>query len=290
MVFRRCLEDCSENIEMPQSHDTAQFLWVEGKLSKLEQLCLASFLYHGYTVHLYTYGEVSGVPAGVVQIPGHEILPANQIFLAPGVNGESYASFADFFRYELLAQRGGWWFDMDMVCLRRLPPPMHLTFASTWEGIYGEPASNCAIWCKPGDSQIIELSRRAKALVKTGNVSFGSLGPFLVQALVRERGLEAHIAPWHEFCPYPWRMVYRLALKTPFAYLKDRVRLIKHLAWQLVSPTFRAGYIRPNSRTLHLHNEIWKSSGLDKNERYFHLSPVERLKNRYLAGAQFSDA
>lgn len=268
---------------MSQSFDIAQFLWVEGRLSTLERLCLASFLHHGYTVHLYTYGEVQSVPDGVVQCNGDEIIPREKLFLGRGVSGESYATFADLFRYELLAQRGGWWFDMDMVCLRRFPPPRQLTFASTWEGVWGEAASNCAIWCLPGDPHIVELSRRAQKKHAIGELSFGALGPFLVQALVQERKLQAHMAPWYEFCPYPWRMISRLALPTPRAYLQDRLRMVKHLLWQQYSPLFRAGYVRSGSRTLHLHNEIWKASGLDKDSRYFFLSPIERLKQRYLA-------
>ena len=31
------------------------------------------------------------------------------------------ATFADIFRYKLLYERGGWWVDLDLVCLRRLP-------------------------------------------------------------------------------------------------------------------------------------------------------------------------
>lgn len=262
-------------------YDTAQFLWVGGPLSTLERLCLASFLHHGYAVHLYTYDEVSGAPEGVVKIKGEEILPRSKVFLAPGVRGKSYASFADLFRYELLALRGGWWFDMDMVCLKHLPPPTQLTFASTWEG-HAAPASNCAIWCEPGDPHIIELSKRAHSIVKNGDVSFGSLGPFLLQDFIRERSLEAHVAPWTEFCPYPWRMVHRLAFENYSDYLKDRARIVKHWIWQQFSSTFRAAYVRPNSRTLHLHNEIWMAAGFDKDRRYFFLSPIERLKGKYL--------
>ena len=33
----------------------------------------------------------------------------------------SYAGFANFFRYELLRKRGGWWVDLDTICLRPFP-------------------------------------------------------------------------------------------------------------------------------------------------------------------------
>jgi hypothetical protein len=268
---------------MTELYDTAQFLWVEGPLSTLERLCLASFLHHGYTVHLYSYGVVTGVPEGVVQISGEEILPKESLFSAPGVAAQSYASFADLFRLELLRQRGGWWFDMDTVCIRHLPPPKQLTCASTWEGEWGQCAVNCAIWCLPGDPYLKELSLRAQSIIQSGEVAFGSLGPFLLQALIRENNLEVHVAPWTEFCPYPWRMIARLALLGPLEYAKDRIRIVKHLFWQLISPNFRAGYVRSTSRTLHLHNEIWKSSQLDKDGHYFYFSLIEKLKRKYLS-------
>lgn len=130
---------------------------------------------------------------------------------------------------------------------------------------------------------------RAQSIIQSGEVAFGSLGPFLLQALVRESNLEAHVAPWTEFCPYPWLVVSRLALLGPMEYAKDRIRIVKNLLWQLISPTFRAGYVRPRSRTLHLHNEIWKLSKLDKNGCYFYYGPIEKLKGRYLPAHEVAD-
>lgn len=268
---------------MTQLYDTAQFLWVEGPLSTLERLCLVSFLHHGYTVHLYTYGEVTGVPEGVIQISGEEILPRERVFTAPGVQAQSFAAFSDLFRYELLVQRGGWWFDMDFVCLRHDPPPKRLRFASTWEGEYGECANGCAMWCLPNDSHMIALRDRCEERLNAGETSFGSVGPFLIQAYVKANGLESFVSPFWEFCPYPWRLVHRLALKGPTQFAKDLFREIKHRVWEIVDPVFKAGYIRPQSRAIHLHNEIWKASGLGKDSDYFAWCRIEMLKRRYLA-------
>jgi hypothetical protein len=196
--------------------------------------------------------------------------------------GQSFASFADLFRLELLLQRGGWWFDMDMVCIRHLPPPKQLTFASTWEGEWGQCAVNCAMWCLPGDPCLNELGLRAQSIIQSGEVAFGSLGPFLLQALVCENNLEAHIAPWWEFCPYPWRLVHRLAQRNTKAFVIDQFRAVKHRSLQLIDPLFKAAYVRSGSRALHLHNEIWKASSLGKDEAYFPLCPIERYKRQYL--------
>jgi hypothetical protein len=50
-------------------------------LSKMEQLCVKSFIDHNLEYHLYTYGEVKNIPEGVIVKDGNEILPASyQIF------------------------------------------------------------------------------------------------------------------------------------------------------------------------------------------------------------------
>ncbi len=57
-----------------------QSLWIGKELSKIEQLCIASFIYHGCVFHLYTYEKVANVPAGVVLMDANEIIP-KKIFL-----------------------------------------------------------------------------------------------------------------------------------------------------------------------------------------------------------------
>ena len=95
-------------------------LWVGGGLSALERLCIRSFCAHGHEFHLYHYDELHNVPRvdGFRVINGEEILPRTAIFRYR--RHGSLAGFADHFRWELMRQCGGWYADMDMVCLRPL--------------------------------------------------------------------------------------------------------------------------------------------------------------------------
>ncbi|MGL1902919.1 MAG: glycosyltransferase [Fibrobacterales bacterium] len=93
-----------------------QTLWIGNPLSKLEQLCLTSFIKNGHEVHLYTYGDVGNVPEGVVVKDANEIVPQSEIFT---YYKGSYAGFADWFRWEMLYKVGGYWVDTDMVCLKK---------------------------------------------------------------------------------------------------------------------------------------------------------------------------
>lgn len=92
-----------------------QTLWIGDALSRLERVCLASFVHHGHPVELYTYGEIRGVPPGVRIRDANEIVPSDKVFTY--FNG-SFAGFADLFRWKLLYDRGGCWIDTDMLCIR----------------------------------------------------------------------------------------------------------------------------------------------------------------------------
>ena len=83
-----------------------QGLWIGPELSVMEQLSIASFLRNGHEYHLYVYDELSNVPRGTVIKDASEVLPPSQIFQYK--QNQSYAGFANFFRYKLLLERGGW--------------------------------------------------------------------------------------------------------------------------------------------------------------------------------------
>ena len=111
--------------------EPVHMLWIGERLSALERLACASFLDHGHPLHLWTYGPVAGVPEGTTVCDATEVLPRSAIFRygpETGPGAGSLAGFANLFRYRLLLERGGWWADSDVVCLRR-PNPLHAAAA-----------------------------------------------------------------------------------------------------------------------------------------------------------------
>lgn len=96
--------------------DTIQSLWIGERLSRLEILSIRSFLANGHDYHLYVYSDVEGIPEGVTVKDANAILSESLIFRSQG----SLSIFADWFRQELLHACGGYWADMDMVCLKPL--------------------------------------------------------------------------------------------------------------------------------------------------------------------------
>lgn len=97
-------------------------LWMEGPLSFLEQLCVASFRDAGHHVVLYHYGEVTGVPEGIEMADAETILPRTN-FLAHERTG-SPALHSDLFRYHMLDKTGDMiWADTDAYCVKRFETP-----------------------------------------------------------------------------------------------------------------------------------------------------------------------
>ena len=103
-------------------------LWIGPTLSKMELLTIKSFLRHGHEFHLWVYDKIqTPLPKEVVLQDANKIIPRKRIIkkadtdLECGVGKGSFSSpFSDLFRYKLLYEKGGYWVDMDVTCLRPL--------------------------------------------------------------------------------------------------------------------------------------------------------------------------
>lgn len=93
-----------------------QSLWVGDKLSQMEQYSIKSFLNTGHEYHLYTYNKIKGIPKGVKIKSGNKIMPKKDIFKMQ----DTFLPFSDIFRYKLLYEKGNYWVDLDMICLKKL--------------------------------------------------------------------------------------------------------------------------------------------------------------------------
>jgi hypothetical protein len=97
--------------------DEVRGLWIGDRLGTFQRLCVQSFLDHGHAFRLFTYGHIEGVPDGAIVEDGSSVLAPG--LLQPFLDGKgALAHFADWFRWELLRQRGGYWVDMDVICIR----------------------------------------------------------------------------------------------------------------------------------------------------------------------------
>lgn len=238
---------------MSGTHDIVQGLWIGSRLSALEQLSISSFLAHGHIYHLYAYEPLDNVPEGTVVKDANEILPAGRIFRYP--NGGSFAGFSDFFRFKLLLERGNWWVDTDMVCLRPFDFPDPIVICSD-RSQNGCRSISTGVLKFPAGSAAMATATRICDLKDPASLVYCEIGPDLIKWLVPRFSLEPFVQEPEVFCPIPWH---------------ERASLAKP-----------GGQPPVGAYALHLWNEALGADRFDKDGRYPAGSLYERLKSAYL--------
>lgn len=256
---------------------TVLMFWHGPALSRMEQLAIASFRHHGHPVDLYVYDEPRGVPHGACIRDAGEILPREALFTHRRTG--SVAVFADWFRYRLLAERGGIWSDMDVACLRPIDYPQAEIFG--WEdercvnnAILGLPAGHAlARWlagCCESPNRILpydnwrlrlrKLRRRHLQGDRRERVRWGELGPKGLTAAARHLGYLDRALPRTHFYP------------------------VRSADWRVLFEPTRGGLLPwgDESRAVHLWNNMAaQAAHFNKNARFAAESPFERLCERY---------
>ena len=251
-----------------------QSLWVGDSLSTIERLAISSFLKNGHDFHLYTYETVNNVPQGTTLKNAREICEFDDsIKISQGFGKGSYAPFADYFRFQLLAKKGGWWVDLDVVCLKTFRGLPDAVVATSFEVPEGD-MPNCNVLAFPLGHWFPE------ACVKRWKDSFSenfqyALGVEIVKSVIRENNAEDLLLPHDVFNPISWRHVRYLLQKQESIWTKTGIK-------RLLGMTEPVGKISNNSRAIHLWNEGWRQGGYDKNAIYSKDSIFEILKQRYL--------
>lgn len=113
--------------------DTIFGIWIGPRLSTMERLSISSFLHHGHRFELYTYGHVENVPEGTLMCDAASIFPESRIWR--GSTG-SVAEFVDHMRWKILADLGGFYVDLDTICIRPFEFQEAVVFGSQFPGSY----------------------------------------------------------------------------------------------------------------------------------------------------------
>ncbi|CAN5673865.1 glycosyltransferase [soil metagenome] len=216
-----------------------QSFWYGGELSPYEVLCLKSFLDHGHGFKLYTYKEFE-VPIGVQRCDANEVLPESTVFFYkhyPEVG--SIAAFANQFRYALLSKFGGWWVDMDMICLAD-----DIQAFETFYALEKPGRVNSAMLRFPAEHEaMIDCLKQAEALGH--DVGFGVTGPTLCTSVFSKLDMLDR-AQEPELC-YPIKWSEYLRVFDP----KSRTALEQ---------------LTKNSAAVHLWNELIRRGRFDKQK------------------------
>ncbi|HEX8184446.1 MAG TPA: glycosyltransferase [Blastocatellia bacterium] len=235
-------------------NEIIQGLWIGTALSVMERLSVSSFLKNGHEYHLYVYDDLKHVPEKTVIKDANEILPASMIFEYK--HSKSYAGFANFFRYKLLLERGGWWVDTDVVCLKPFDFQDEYVFAS--EKIDDNQFVNNGIIKAPAASEIMSYCEQVCAAKDNDNLAWGETGPRLLTQAVRRFSLGSYVTGHQVFCP--------------FGYLE----------WQKALDAANGFAFDQSTYAVHLWNEMWRRDDKDKDAFYDPYCLYEQLKRKYL--------
>jgi hypothetical protein len=237
--------------------ETVNMMW-SGDLTSMERMCIGSFIRHGYRVELYTYNDLTGVPAGTVIRDASTVVPQDYV-----ANFQNPQNFSDYFRYCLLARTGGWWMDCDVYCLRQMHFPTDYVFglAGTDPELY-----YAGMMRVPAGSELMRDAANYVFTIDTMATSYQHIGPELLSRLVQEKGLRRYVYPTEVFDPTRCWNVSRL-----------------------VDPIYDCDLSK--SMTVHLGNAAWESGPqsqfqpvrLMKHARY----PVDCLYERMRSGLAY---
>ena len=212
-------------------------LWIGSELSSIELLTITSFINNGHEFNLWVYDEITTpLPDGVKLQMASAIIPEDQVFSYKNKNqfghGKgSFAGFSDIFRYKLLFDKGGWWVDMDVCCLK----PFH------FKGQY--------------------LFRKHHLLPAVGNIMKCPKGSAVMKACYEEAiaTVQAENTDWHK--PITILNKYIEQFK-----LEDNIRSISNTDnWSDIVPLLNAKDISlPDWHAIHWANENWRARDIKK--------------------------
>ncbi len=199
-------------------------LWMEGRLSFLEQLCLKSFVDAGHNVVLYHYGTLQNVPHGIELGDANEFLPRAN-FLTHQRTG-SPALHSDVFRYKMLEKsKNTIWADTDAYCMK--PFETETGHYYGWEsekhingGVLGLPADSDTLrelleftsdeFSIPpyyGEDYVKELEEKRDVgnSVHASEMPWGVWGPHAVTHFLHKTGEDRYAFPQDVLYPFTFR-------------------------------------------------------------------------------------
>lgn len=236
-----------------KSNNPIQSLWIGPELSTMEMMCIQSYLTQGHEFHLYLYDKVLNIPEGTIIKDANTIIPQKEIYV-DAFGG--YVNLSNQFRFTLLYKIGGWWVDMDTVCLKPFDFDDEYVFSSENSDPYNRYLINNTYIKSPAGAKILKdcldyLNKRGH-----DNIHWGELGINLFSRMIFKNDLSKYIKHPEFFCPVSF---YQLDI-----LINDNDHILPSVTY-----------------ALHWWNEIWRRKKLDKNKTYPPKSIYEIMKHKY---------
>ena len=222
---------------------TANFFWNSNYLSIYENLCLTSFVKNGFNVNLYSFCNIK-LPKGVKLKNASIILDKKEIKRYKHAGKKNcLAAFADKFRIELQKKKLGWWFDLDVICLKNVKYFLKLERKNKFIiGIETKNKINTAVLKINDDSLVDQISEKIKNFGY--NIKWGEIGPTLVTKILKSKKILHKAQPKYKF--------YAINFENFKLFLLPEYKIIAKNLTRL-------------SFTTHTYNQIFSRFGIPKN-------------------------
>ncbi len=189
----------------PSLRDEVRFFWVGPPLSAYEILSLKSFLGAGARVILYAYDKSLAVPDGVELRDAAEVLPLDVLNRYNSGNAKAWARHSDLFRYVMLEKFGGWYADLDIVCLADVLPQGEMYFGRANEtrifaGLLKFPKSAAVL--KDLVAEAERLLPQADTMME--DEARAMIGTPLLSRMLQQCGLDRLAAPTRDAYAIPF--------------------------------------------------------------------------------------
>ncbi|WP_171234058.1 ATP-grasp fold amidoligase family protein [Ruegeria sp. HKCCA6837] len=265
-----------------RSLPTIGMLWMEGRLSFLEQMCMLSFVEQGHRVVLFHYGQVENVPSGVELVSANEVHEPKQFIM--NNQFKTPVPQSDIFRLQLMKKTDFLWCDTDVVALASIPKIDHIfgyyNRDTICNAVMRLPADSPALdayidyskdpypirpWVEGEEREELERMKSAGELPHASDQEHSVYGPGVMTWYLRQHDELKHASPIPVFYPLPFRQ----AGQANDIHVRE----------------FRETYIKENTLAVHLWGRRmrwWIANGIKR-----HSFLDRRLRN---LGIRASDA
>jgi hypothetical protein len=184
------------NSTLPPQRQEVRAFWTGPSLSLYEQLSLTSFVAAGARVQLFSYEPDLVVPDGVELVDANELLPGPVHQFRHASGDKSLALHSDLFRYVAIEKFGGWYVDVDVICVGQSLPDDEVYIARQTEQVI-----NGAVMKFPAHSALMTTAiREARRLLpqtamESSHEARVLIGPTLMTRLLAEFDLESKVQP-----------------------------------------------------------------------------------------------
>lgn len=249
---------------MKNKSNLANFFW-HGDLTFYETACISSFVDHGFEVNVWSYQNLA-LPEGATLKDAKEILPIEQLTAyTQNKQSQNLAAFSDVFRFTMLHEVGGWWFDADCVCLRPVEDFVKLTEnKKVVGGRENDQWVACgAIFFSDKVTSKLFLDELHKRCKENNNQfkGWGWIGPKMFTEVINKNNLFDQTCSPETFYPVSWKD-YKFLFET------DKIDVVNNMCSE--------------AYTCHLWNELFRRDGIDKNQIPLDNSWLYNLYKKYI--------